>query len=245
MTVSELLFSEQADLMLTQLEADPSRTMRVGRIHVALDSLEVDPGAASCRRRRSVIPAPWWHANVEGVADAYRPLHRFSNYAAPTTRFRGMVSGYGRRSLEVTDQRGRRELDVVTAPQRIFDLGEMPHNHGEERLVAQVADPNMEKPTWPAPQQMRVSEVAVLGHHDPIFMVGDGHDVFVRCRISVEKFTGVPSVVPGSDHCRRQSVGQLGVDQESHAASSGSACPPANAAANSRAARRSSRCRSS
>ena len=58
MTVAELLFSEQADLMLTQLEADPSRTMRVGRIHLALDSLEVDPGAASCRRRRLVIPAP-------------------------------------------------------------------------------------------------------------------------------------------------------------------------------------------
>lgn len=107
----------------------------------------------------------------------------------------------------MTDQRGRRELDVETTEQRFFDLGEMPHHHGEERLVAQVADPNMEKPMGTTPQQMRVSEVAALGHHDPIFVVGDGHDVFIRCRIAVGKFPGVPSVVSGSDQCCCQPVG--------------------------------------
>ena len=48
----ELIYSEQADNMLTELEADPARTLLTARIHSALDQLEDNPGATECRRRR-------------------------------------------------------------------------------------------------------------------------------------------------------------------------------------------------
>lgn len=48
----ELVFSEQADEMLSELESDPTRALLVARIHSELDVLEADPGAAECRRRR-------------------------------------------------------------------------------------------------------------------------------------------------------------------------------------------------
>ena len=50
--MATLLFSGQADDMLTALEADPARALLVGRLHTALDLLEADPGDVRCRRRR-------------------------------------------------------------------------------------------------------------------------------------------------------------------------------------------------
>ena len=50
--MAQLLFSEQADEMLTALESDATRREPVGRLHQELDQLEADPGASACRRRR-------------------------------------------------------------------------------------------------------------------------------------------------------------------------------------------------
>jgi len=50
--VATLLFSPQADDLLSALEADPAHALLVGRIHTALDLLETDPGDSGWRRRR-------------------------------------------------------------------------------------------------------------------------------------------------------------------------------------------------
>jgi hypothetical protein len=47
-----LVFSEQADDMLDELEATPTRVNLLGRINSALDLLESDPTDIRCRRRR-------------------------------------------------------------------------------------------------------------------------------------------------------------------------------------------------
>lgn len=57
--MATLLFSGQADDMLTSLEVDPARALLVGRLHSALDHLEADPGAAWCRRRRFQTLGVW------------------------------------------------------------------------------------------------------------------------------------------------------------------------------------------
>lgn len=64
--MAELLFSEQADAQLDELEADPARQLLVGRLHTALDQLERDPGAAECRRRRFPNIGVW---GISVVAD--------------------------------------------------------------------------------------------------------------------------------------------------------------------------------
>ena len=47
-----LVYSKQADEMLNELDADSARALLTSRIHSALDLLEENLGAASCRRRR-------------------------------------------------------------------------------------------------------------------------------------------------------------------------------------------------
>lgn len=57
--MATLLFSAQSDNMLTALEADPDRALLVGRLHVALDLLEANPGDVRCRRRRFQSIGVW------------------------------------------------------------------------------------------------------------------------------------------------------------------------------------------
>jgi hypothetical protein len=50
--VAELVFSPEADAVLTSIEADDSQRHCAARLNSALDLLEADPGGARNRRRR-------------------------------------------------------------------------------------------------------------------------------------------------------------------------------------------------
>jgi hypothetical protein len=50
--MAELVFSPEADDVLTQMEADESQRHCAARFNTALDLLEADPGDAGNRRRR-------------------------------------------------------------------------------------------------------------------------------------------------------------------------------------------------
>jgi hypothetical protein len=64
--VAELLFSPEADAVLTRMEADESQRGCAGRLNVALDLLEADPGDARNRRRRFQTLGLWGIAVVCG-----------------------------------------------------------------------------------------------------------------------------------------------------------------------------------
>ena len=50
--MATLLFSPEADELLNELEATPTRVRLLGQINTALDLLENDPSDVRCRRRR-------------------------------------------------------------------------------------------------------------------------------------------------------------------------------------------------
>lgn len=62
--MAELLFSPEADEVLTRLEADERQSRCAARINSALDLLEADPGAARSRRRRFNTIGLWGIAVV-------------------------------------------------------------------------------------------------------------------------------------------------------------------------------------
>lgn len=62
--MAELLFSPEADEVLTRLEADEGQSRCAARINAALDLLEVDPGDARNRRRRFQTIGLWGIAVV-------------------------------------------------------------------------------------------------------------------------------------------------------------------------------------
>lgn len=50
--MAELVFSPEADNVLTRMEADESQRRCAARLNTALDLLEINPGDARNRRRR-------------------------------------------------------------------------------------------------------------------------------------------------------------------------------------------------
>lgn len=64
--MAELVFSPEADDVLTRLEADEGQRRCAARLNTALDRLETDPGDARNRRRRFHTVGLWGIAVVCG-----------------------------------------------------------------------------------------------------------------------------------------------------------------------------------
>ena len=64
--MAELVFSPEADDVLTRMEADESQRHCAARINTALDLLEADPGDAGNRRRRFNTIGLWGIAVICG-----------------------------------------------------------------------------------------------------------------------------------------------------------------------------------
>ena len=93
-------------------------------------------------------------------------------------------------------------------------------------------------------EHVTVPEVAILCDHDPVLGVGYLDDLGVCRAIPVRQLACVHRVMPRSLQKLCEPRRHLGVDQELHAADSGTTRPPAARAPNSKAARMSSRSRS-
>ena len=64
--MADLLFSPEADDVLTGMEADQTGVWCAARLHSALDLLEADPGDARNRRRRFHTIGLWGIAVICG-----------------------------------------------------------------------------------------------------------------------------------------------------------------------------------
>lgn len=64
--MAELVFSPEADEVLTRMEADEGQARCAARLNTALDLLEADPGDARNRRRRFNTIGLWGIAVVCG-----------------------------------------------------------------------------------------------------------------------------------------------------------------------------------
>ena len=111
------------------------------------------------------------------------------------------------------------------------------------RLTAR-AGADDEQTCWRAAQQVTVAEVAVLGNHDPVLGVGEPGDLRIGRAVLPRKIQGVDRAVTGLVQMACEPSWKLYVDEELHAAPSGTRRMPAVLAPNSRAASRSSRSRS-
>lgn len=95
------------------------------------------------------------------------------------------------------------------------------------------------------PQEVAVAEVSILRDDDAVGGVGRLGDVGVHCAVAVRQLGRVNHIVPGGGELAGQSNGKLSVDEELHAAPSGTTRRiPEASAPNSSAANRSSRSRS-
>lgn len=111
--------------------------------------------------------------------------------------------------------------------------------------VAQVPCRDQQQPWWAPQEQMRIDEIGILSQHYPIFPTGQLNDREVWGPVSPSEVQRVQRVMAARRQPARQASGQLRIDDESHAASRISCLVWAIRAAKARAARMSSRVKSS
>src|SRR5262249_23201477 len=90
-----------------------------------------------------------------------------------------------------------------------------------------------------------VDEIRVLAHHRPLLSVRQRDDLMVGCPVPVRQVQGVDGVAPGGGKPPDEPPWQLGVYEELHGPTGWGRRVRASRAAKARAARRSSRSRSS
>ena len=95
-----------------------------------------------------------------------------------------------------------------------------------------------------SPQDERIHEIGILRDHDPIFGGGKHEDRRVGGAVRVGEIEGVDGIVAGRGEPRRETAGELRVDDELHAASGSTRFTRVRRAAYSSAARMSSCSRS-
>ena len=74
-----------------------------------------------------------------------------------------------------------------------------PRQEPHRFAVADVAGRHEQQHPWPAHQEMRVEEVVVLGDDDPLFEISETNDLLVRCPVPVAQVPGVHDVVTNED----------------------------------------------
>lgn len=92
-------------------------------------------------------------------------------------------------------QRVRAELDEVCLGQRGDNGVEMLLEEREQRVVGDVAGRHDQQPLRGSRQQVAVSEVAILGDHNPIISIGLFRDPCIRRSVAVGQIRGVQRIM--------------------------------------------------
>ena len=136
------------------------------------------------------------------------------------------------------------DLHEPRANERGHNLIEVFVDTNEEVAVRDVAGGNDEQSCRQAAEKVAVPEVAVLGDRDPVLDICDPGDLRIGSAVLARKIKRVDRVVPSVVQVACEPKRELRVDQELHAAPSGTRRIPAVLAPNSSAASRSSRSKS-
>ena len=121
----------------------------------------------------------------------------------------------------VNDKLSGSKLDQSCLAEGGDDGSEMLVEQRKQVIVADVAGRHDQQAPGSSPQQVGVSEVAVLADHDPILLVREAVDLLIGRSVPLRQLGGVHGVVSCVCQLTREPLGQLCVDQESHAAPSG------------------------
>lgn len=91
----------------------------------------------------------------------------------------------------------------------------------DQVVIADVPGRHQQQPKRRIVQQVPIEEIMVFGDHDPAVEISEPDDLCVRCPVSISKAAGVHDVVAQRGHAASEPVGQLGIDEKSHAAEIG------------------------
>jgi hypothetical protein len=138
-----------------------------------------------------------------------------------------------------------RQLDVIDVTECGDDRVDMDLEERQQSIVGDIARGDDQQPPRGAHEQVAVPEVSILGDHDATVCVAALDDLAVGRAVSAGQLDRVRRLVSSSCEELREPRWQLRVNQEFHAAESGTMrLRPAARAPNSKAARTSSRSRS-
>ena len=118
-------------------------------------------------------------------------------------------------------------------------------NNPSKSVLLTLPSHDCQEPTRLPAKQVTETEVGVLADHDTALLIGRRDHFRVRAAVSVGQVRYMDGIVSHLGQQPTEVFGELGIDEESHAASRGvTRRVPKAMAANSSAARRSSRSRS-
>lgn len=113
------------------------------------------------------------------------------------------------------------ELDVAGTLEGRLQPRQRPNHQRHQRRVPNVASRDRKQLRRPLAQEVAVSEVAVLRHHDPIVSISDSDQLGISRTVALGQITGVHDVMASTPKSFNETRRQLGVDQQSHAADVG------------------------
>ena len=94
-------------------------------------------------------------------------------------------------------------------------------DEGDQVVVANVPGRHQQQSSRRTVQQVTIEEVVVLADHDAFVAISDPDDLGVRGPVSVSQFACMHYVVAQRGQAVSEPVGQLCIDEESHAAGIG------------------------
>src|SRR5215208_5261095 len=111
--------------------------------------------------------------------------------------------------------------------------------------IGNVASRNQESFVRLTPHHERIHKIGVFGDHRSLFACGNLDDLLISCAVTVGKIQRMNGIVPRLAQEENQAARKLGIDEEIHASIRSRRLTWLNRVAKARAARMSSRSRSS
>lgn len=118
----------------------------------------------------------------------------------------------------VKSQPQSRQLDKAARREGLLDGRPVALDRRFKCGVAQVASADPHKMSRSVPQDVRLDEIRVLGDDDPALALRPLHDLIVGGGIPLGQVEGVSGIHPLPQQPSCEPAGELGIDQEVHAA---------------------------